>query len=107
MRAIIGVLVIAAAIGFCAGRLQAAPAGATQSQNFTPLERVAQRDNFHDGYLPTCSSGFFYACYFAADGGRHCGCWLGGDQPACPQGYRYECRANRYDPTGKPYCACW
>jgi hypothetical protein len=107
MRDIINVLVTTAAIGLNTGQLQAAPAVARVEQNFATFKLLAQADNYYQGYLPSCPSGLFYACYVGVYGGRNCGCWPGGNHPTCPQGYKYECRLNRYDPNAKRYCACW
>ena len=107
MGEIIKVLVTTAAIGLYTGQLQAAPARVQVQHNFASARVLVQADNYYEGYLPSCPSGLFYACYFGPDGGRRCGCWPGGNRPACPQGYHYECRSNRYDPNAKRYCGCY
>jgi hypothetical protein len=111
MRAVVKVIVAAAAIGLCAigpGAAQAlaAPAGTAAQQNFTPLTRLAQGVYRYEGngYLPACSNGLLYACFYETYGGRNCGCWPGGDHPACPIGYHYACPP---DARGYPHCACW
>lgn len=107
MRAIINVLVTTVAIGLNTGQLQAAPAGAQVQQSVPSLKLLVQADRYDEGYLPSCSSGLFYACYVGPDGGRRCGCWPGGYRPVCPRGYHYECRPNRYNPNARPYCGCY
>jgi hypothetical protein len=100
MREIINLLVTTVAIGLNTGQLQAAPGGAQVQQSFPSLKLLAQADSYYEGYLPSCPSGLFYACYFGSDGGRRCGCWPGGNRPACPQGYHYECRSMTQTPKG-------
>ena len=110
MRAFVKVIVAAAAIGLCvsglAARVQAAPASPATQQIFTPLTQLAQGVYRYqaNGYLPACSPGLFYSCYIGTFGGRHCGCWPGGDHPACPIGYHYACPP---DARGIPHCSCW
>jgi len=109
MRAIAAVTVIAAAIGLYAAQLQAAPASiAAPQQNFTPFKQLVQgvyRYDSTNGYLPAvCPRDFQFSCYYGPYGGRHCGCWPGGDRPACPDGYHYACPA---DASGNTHCACW
>jgi hypothetical protein len=104
MRAIVNVLVTAAAIGLCGAQLEAAPASVAAQQNFTPLTLMVQGGSYSDDFLPACPNGYFYACWYQPYGHRYCGCWPGGDRPACPEGYHYSCRA---DASGNRHCACW
>jgi len=92
MHAFVKVMVAAAAIdlcaiGLCASLAQAAPANMAAQQNFAPLTLLVQDVYRYDG-----------------NGGRHCGCWRGGDHPACPIGYHYACPQ---DARGNRHCGCW
>jgi hypothetical protein len=80
--------------------------GATATVHATPAGYDSP--GYFSGYLPpppvACSVGSHYACWYGAYGGRHCGCWAGGDHPACPYGFHFSCR---YDGFGGRYCACF
>jgi len=108
MCAVLRVMFIASAIGLFATQLQAAPAAITVAkQNFAPLTRLVQGVDRYDGtngYLPACTFGLHYYCFYGPYGFRHCGCWSAGDRPACPVGYYYSCPS---DPSGNRHCACW
>jgi hypothetical protein len=79
MRAIYAASLAAAAIGFCATGLSAAPAGFGAQQNATPLVHLAQAwvydDYYRRGYRPACPFGYHYACRVGPNGYRHCACW--------------------------------
>ncbi len=110
MCAFVKVIVAVAAIGLCAiglaAQVQATPASPAAQQNFTPLIQLVQGVYRYraNGYLPACSPGLFYACFYEPYGGRNCGCWPGGDHPVCPSGYHYACPP---DARGIPHCSCW
>jgi hypothetical protein len=51
-----------------------------------------------------CAAGQHYACWTEVYGGRFCGCWIGGDRPACPRGYYFKCPVA---PNGRNLCGCY
>jgi len=87
MRLSVKITLAAAAIGLCAFPSLPAFAGGGYTE----------RNAF-------CSRDSFYACWYEPYGRRFCGCWQGGDRPACPSGYRFACLPA---PNGEPHCACY
>lgn len=112
MRALQHLTIVAVAIGAFAAQLQASPISMASQQNLTPLTHLVQDQSehyvpyfYHDHYLPACSDGLQYACYYDPYGTRRCGCWHA-EVPACPSGYRYACLHNANGSTDM-HCACY
>jgi len=100
MKKVLVAWIAAATAAWCA-----APAWATPgAENFTPVGYILPAGYYTLGYVSACPYGFFYACHYGAQGGRYCGCWLGGDHPACPYGYSFACG---YGPHGGAHCGCY
>jgi hypothetical protein len=107
MRIFLNAALIAAAIGFGAAQVLAAPAGLAAPPGAaipTPGQVILADGYYVGGYSPFCPRASHYACWWEPYGSRFCGCWPGGDRPACPQGYFYDCR---YGPDGYGFCACY
>jgi len=96
--------IAAAALASCIVQAAAADLASPPQRSFVPRAEAAGSAWRRAGYSPLCGYGAHYACWYGADGGRYCGCWLGGDRPACPYGYHFSCR---YGPDGPIDCACY
>ncbi len=74
MRVIVAASLAAAAIGFYAPQLAAAPAGFPVSQNATPITQAGW-DGYYRAYRPACPWGYHYACRRGPYGYPQCACW--------------------------------
>jgi hypothetical protein len=71
---------------------------------WAPSPYVTVAPGYRTAFHRVCVSDSFYACWTEPYGSRFCGCWPGGDHPACPIGYFFGCAQA---PNGPPACGCY